>query len=103
MSLLSRSLRRSVLPLLCMLSGVCAAQQGRQFQNVPVVEATGGRVTSFITGTFQSPPSIGTDILFVNAPVGNAAASSTTVGTMLYGQGFTTLPLNQITFPNATN
>src|ERR1019366_10770272 len=68
MSIFSRSFWRSVSPLLCVLSSVCAAQQGKpQFTNVPQVEQTGGRVASFLTGNFQQPPNL-TDILYIGAP-----------------------------------
>jgi hypothetical protein len=104
MPLFSRLLQRLVLCLLGMISGVCAAQQGAQFLNLPRVQPTGGRVTSFEAGVFQNP-SGGTDIVYVNAPVSSVgmSSSSVTAGIMLDGAGFTALPQNQITFPNTAN
>ena len=103
MSIFSRSFWRSVSPLLCVLSSVCAAQQGKpQFTNVPQVEQTGGRVASFLTGNFQQPPNL-TDILYIGAPTFSGTTPSITVGTMLAGQGFTTLAQNQATFQNVSN
>ena len=104
MSLFSRSLWRSVFFLLCVVSGVCAAQQSKpQFINVPEVEPTGGRPTSFVAGIFQKPSSGQTDILYINAPVPTGGALSFTAGTMLSGQGFTTLiPLNTGNFTNVS-
>jgi hypothetical protein len=98
----SRKLCRSVFSLLCMLSGVCAAQQNNQFLNVPQVEGTGGQVASFLTGTFQQPPNL-TDILYINAPVVSGTTSSITVGELLNGQGFTNLGENQIAFTNVSS
>ncbi len=98
----SRTLSRSVFSLLCMLSGVCAAQQNNQFMNVPQVEATGGRVASFVTGTFQQPADL-TDILYINASVVSGPTSSVTVGELLDGQGFTNLGENQIVFTGVSS
>jgi Bacterial Ig-like domain (group 3)/FG-GAP-like repeat len=102
MSLFSRFLRCPVLCLLCMISGVCAAQQTTQFLNLAGVQPTGGRVTSFLAGVFQQPPSR-TDFLYVNAPVGSGVGSSVTAGVQLSGQGFTGLIENQITFTHVSN
>ena len=104
MSLSGRSLRRSVVSLLCILSGVCTAQT-RLFLNVPVVESTPGRVASFVPEILQQPPNR-TDILWVDAPTVSGVTSSITVGELLSGtggQGFFNLGENQITFPNVSN
>ena len=101
MSLSSRTSRLSVFCLFSTLSVICAAQQ--QFLDVPQVRATGGQVTSFVTGQVQYPPNF-TDMLWVNAPVGSGTSASVTVGELLNqnGSGFQNLPLNQITFPNVS-
>lgn len=104
MSIFSRSFWRSVSPLLCVLSSVCAAQQGKpQFTNVPQVEQTGGRVASFLTGNFQQPPNL-TDILYIGAQVVDpgGGASTVTVGELLNHQGFTNLAENQIIFTSVS-
>jgi len=86
-----------------MLPGVCAAQ-GNQFLSLPEVQLTGGRVGSFLTGTFQSPPSFA-DVLYINAPAGSGATASVTVGELLNqgGPGFLNLTENHIAFTNAAN
>jgi len=100
MSRFSRILRRTLCCLLGVVSGVCAAQQ---FGNVPNVHTTGGRVTSILTGTFQSQPE-GPDVLYVNAPTVTAGISSVVAGTMLNGPpGLTSLAENTVTFINVTN
>ncbi len=109
MSLSSRSLRRSVLCLWCMISGVCAAQilQIQQFQSVPQVLPTNGRVASFLTGSFQAQ-STRSDFLYVNSPVGGGANSTITAGVELVGpvgQGFSPPGANgnQIQFNGVSN
>jgi hypothetical protein len=102
MSLSSRSLRRSVFSLLCMLSGVCVAQQAQQFLNVPEVHLTGGRVSSFLAGSFQQPPDQ-TDMLYINAPTVSGTKSSVIAGELLYKQGFFNFGQNEITFQDVTN
>ena len=89
MSVLHRSLRRSVLGLLCMLPGICAAQS-LQFLNVPAVELTGGRVSSFATGIFQSGHPGGVDMLYINTATGSGTTMSVAAGVLLNnsGQGF---------------
>lgn len=113
MLLSCRFLRRSMVWLLCAVCGTCAVQvcQGQgtqssnQFLNVEQVQPTGGRVTSFVTGSFQSPPQ-GTDFLYVNAPVVSGGVSSITAGEILSqsGSGFN-IPTgeNQIIFTNVSN
>lgn len=104
MSLSSRFLRRSVLCLLSMMTGLCAAQV-TQFQSVPEVQPTGGRVTSFLIGSFQKQ-STRPDFLYVNAPVGSGTASTITAGAELIGlvgQGFSSPAGNQIPFNNVSN
>ena len=98
-----RSLRRSVLSLLCILSGVCAAQ-GTQFLNVPEVESTGSRVSSFQAGIFQRPQSL-TDLLYIGAPTVSGTTSSVIVGDLLNqgGPGFNNFGENQIIFSGVTN
>ena len=93
---------RSVLSLLCVFPGVCAAQAGQQFLNVPEVEPTGGRVTSFLTGTFQNPPD-STDILYIGAPTVSGTSSTIVAGVLLYHQGFNNIAQNRITFQNVSN
>jgi hypothetical protein len=87
-----------------MLSGAGAAQQARQFLNVPEVELTGGQVASFLAGAFQRPANL-TDILYIGAPTGSGITSSISVGAMLNqgGPGFTRLGLNKIDFHNVSN
>ena len=63
------------------------AQQTTQFLNLPSVQQTGGRVTSFETGGIQSP-SDGTDILLCQCSVGSGGTSSVTAGIMLNQSGF---------------
>ena len=103
MSVSHRSLRRSVFTLLYMLSGLCAAQTN-QFLNLPKVQFTNGRVSSFVAGTLQYPPSF-TDVLYVNAPVGSGTTTSVTVGELLNqgGPGFLNLNENHIVFTNVAN
>ncbi|MDP9049605.1 MAG: FG-GAP-like repeat-containing protein [Acidobacteriota bacterium] len=106
MSLSCRFLRRSVLCLLCMIPGVCAAQL-QQFQSVPQVLPTGGRVTSFLTGSFQAG-STRPDFLYVNAPVGSGSTSTVAAGVELIGpvgQGFSAAGANgnQIQFTGVSN
>ena len=86
-----------------MVPGLCVAQQSQQFVTINKVELTGGQVTSFATGSLQSP-SGGTDFLYVGAPVGSGANTSVTVGELLNqsGSGFINLGENQITFPNVS-
>ncbi len=103
MLLSSCTLRRTAFCLLAMVSGVCAAQQ--QFVSVPEVQpTTGGRVTSFVTGSFQFLQPTGLpDILYINAPTGSGTTSSVLVGEMLNSQGFTDAGENQIIFKNVSN
>ena len=98
MSVSHRFLRRTVLSLLYMLPGICAAQTN-QFLNIPAVQLTNGRVSSFLTGAFQSPPSF-TDMLWINTPVGSGTSTSVTVGEELNqgGSGFDNHGQNEIIF-----
>jgi len=94
------TLRRWLVCLVWMLTGVCAAQKPF-FNNQPKVQLTGGRVTSFVTGIFQTHAP-GTDILFINAATGSGASSSVLVGEHLspiYG----TAAYNSIIFTGVTN
>ena len=98
MSVSHRFLRRTVLSLLYMLPGICAAQTN-QFLNIPAVQLTNGRVSSFLTGAFQSPPSF-TDMLWINTPVVSGTSTSVTVGEELNqgGSGFDNHGQNEIIF-----
>ena len=93
--------RCSVLCLLGMLAFACAAQQ---FVSSPAVEVTGGRVTSFQTGSFQNPTK-GVDILYLNAPANLNSIQGVVAGEYLNaGNGqFEDLGLNHILFTGATN
>ena len=105
MSLSSRTLRRSVLGLSCLLPAVCAAQPGVPQFVQPIVEYTGGQVTSFVPGNLQFGLST-QDILYINAATVSGSTSSVLVGELLStsnGQGFQNLNDNQITFPNVSN
>jgi hypothetical protein len=82
-----------------MLSGACAAQY--QFNNQPKVQLTGGRVTSFVTGSFQTMAP-GTDILFINAATSSGASSSVLVGEHL-SPTYDPANSNYITFAGASN
>jgi hypothetical protein len=86
-----------------MLPGLCAAQ-ANQFQNLPDVRITGGRVGSFLPGVLQSPQSL-TDLLWVNAAVGSGVTSSVTVGEELNqgGPGFFNGGENHIVFTSVAN
>jgi hypothetical protein len=101
MLLLRSSLRRSVLWLLCLGSAACGAQ-GTQFQLAPQVEPTGGRVTAFITGAFQTL-SVAPDILYTNS-LNSGGSAAIQVGELLNlnGAGFTALAANTITFTGAS-
>ena len=109
MVLSNRNLRRSVLCLLVMMTVVCAAQVP-QFQGQIDVELTGGRVTSFVTGTLQYPIN-GTDILYINAPTiinntHNVPISGVLAGEYLNtsnGGGLEDLGQNHIFFAGATS
>ncbi len=105
MSVSPRSLRRSVLGLLCMLPGICAAQQSQQFLYVPTVESTGGRVSSFVTGLFQTQNPGGTDIFYINAPTVSGGVSSVTAGEYLNksGGGFQFFNQDEINFTKVSN
>jgi hypothetical protein len=109
--LFSRRLLRSVIFALAVASGACAANRSGaqtkprgvpQFAQ-PTIEATGGNVSSFITGDFDNTGL--TDILYVNPPVTSAGVTSVTVGQLLQKQsyGFINLTGNQIAFPNTTS
>ena len=105
MSLSSRTLRCSVLALSCLLPIVCAAQLSIPQFIQPIVEYTGGQVTSFVPGNLQYGLAT-QDILYVNAPTVSGSTSSVLVGELLsvnQGQGITNLGENQITFPNVSN
>src|ERR1035437_3013316 len=107
MSLFCRTLRCSVLCLLSLLPAVCAAQPGVPQCLQPIVEYTGGRVTSFLPGGLQSGTGGATssDIFYVNAATVSGTTSSVLVGALLStnsGQGDTNLAQNQITFPNVS-
>ena len=105
MSVFPRSLRRSVLGLLCMLPGICAAQQSQQFLYVPTVELTFGRVSSFVTGLFQTQNPGGTDIFYINAPTVSGGVSSVTAGEFLNksGGGFQFFNQDEINFTKVSN
>jgi hypothetical protein len=105
MSLSSHTLRRSVLGLSCLLPAVCAAQPGIPQFVQPIVEYTGGRVTSFVPGSLQGGLTT-QDILYINAATVSGSTSSVLVGELLstnQGQGLQNLNENQITFPNVSN
>ena len=104
MPLCRRTLRCLVICLLGTISGVCAAQlAGNQFTNQPKEWLTYGRVTGFLTGTLQYPPS-GPDILFINAPTITAGIPSILVGELLQGNpSLNNLKPNQIPFTNVSN
>ena len=105
MSLSSRTLRRSVLGLSCLLPAVCAAQPGVPQFVQPIVEYTYGRVTSFVPGSLQGGLAT-QDILYINAATVSGSTSSVLVGELLstnQGQGLQNLNENQITFPNVSN
>ncbi len=101
----SRFYRRSALLLLCMMSGVCAAQPGKPQFVLPKVEPTFGQVASFLVGPLQEPNALSTDFFYVNAPVVSAGTSAVTVGELLSNQagGFNNLLQNQLTFPNVSS
>jgi hypothetical protein len=101
MTLSTRSLRRSVICLIGMMCVSCAAQQ---FIGAPDVELTGGRVTSFLTGTIQYPTN-GPDILYINAPASISNGTGVVAGVKLNaGNGqFEDRGQNHILFTNATN
>jgi hypothetical protein len=103
MSLLSRVRLRSAVTLFPLIAAVCAAQPGQPQFKVPIVESTGGRVTSFVPGSLQGTATVSNDILYVNAPTGSGTGSSVTVGELLNQQGFTNKGQNQITFTGTTN
>jgi hypothetical protein len=85
-----------------MLPGLCAAQ-ANQFLNLPLVQMTAGRVSSFLPGMLQSPASL-TDLLWVNAAVGSGVTSSVTVGEELnQGGGFFNGGENHIVFTSVAN
>ncbi len=105
MLLSCRPLRCSILCLLSLLSGVCAAQQSIPQFIQPIVEYTGGQVTSFVPGNLQGalPTS---DILYINAAVVSGSSSSVLVGEQLSvnsGQGAQNVDNDQITFSNVSN
>ena len=89
-----------------MMSVSCAAQQ---FIGAPDVELTGGRVTSFLTGTFQYPTN-GPDILYINASAPIKNSYGVLVPTVVIGEDLNrgngnpaALQPNQIVFTGATN
>jgi len=102
MSLSSRSLRRSVFLSLFLLSGLCVAQQSTPQFNVPEVEQTYGRVSSFLVGSFQ-PSGASADIFYIDAASVSGTSSSVTVGELLNDQGFTNFNFDRITFTNVSN
>ena len=103
MSLSSRTLRRSVFLSFVLVSGLCIAQQQATPQfNVPEVELTYGRVSSFLVSSFQ-PSGTPNDILYIGAPVVSGTTSSVTMGELLNDQGFTNYDFNRITFTNVSN
>jgi hypothetical protein len=93
----SRTLRHSVLPLLWIVTSACFAQTNPQFSQ-PKIEATSGRVTSFLVGGFE--PSTTDDILYINAAVNVGGASQVTAGELLNQPSDINLIQNQIVFPN---
>jgi hypothetical protein len=103
MPLLGRILRRSVCCLLGLVSGVCAAQQSPQVKAQPYVQSTGGRVTSFLPGIFQSPAG-GVDILYINAPAIINGSPTIIAGAMLNGSPTFAIPDgDKIPFTNVSN
>jgi Bacterial Ig-like domain (group 3) len=103
MSRFSRILRRTICCLLGVVSGVCAAQQSTQFNALPYVQKTGGRVTSFLPGSFQNP-SAGVDILYINAPAIINQNPIIVAGAMLNGiPTYAVLGENSIQFTKASN
>ncbi|MGA1984063.1 MAG: FG-GAP-like repeat-containing protein [Acidobacteriaceae bacterium] len=87
-----------------MLPGICAAQN-QQFLNLPQVQLTSGRVSSFLTGVLQTNSPGGTDIFYINAPTGSGTTTSVTAGALLShsGGGFLNQNQNRITFTNVSN
>jgi hypothetical protein len=92
-----------------MLPVACCGQQAQQFKGVPDVELTGGRVTSFLTGSFQVPGN-GVDILYINAPALTPNTNGIPTEGILAGEdlnqngsGLQDLGQNQIIFTGATN
>jgi len=85
-----------------MLTGAADAGAQEQFVNQPKVNLTGGRVTSFLTGNFQTGVS-GTDFLYINAATGTGASSSITVGELLNSSKYVAEPVDQITFTGTAN
>jgi hypothetical protein len=87
-----------------MLPGICAAQN-QQFLNLPQVQFTSGRVSSFLTGVLQTQSPGGTDIFYINAPTGSGTTTSVTAGALLShsGGGFLNQNQNRITFTNVSN
>jgi hypothetical protein len=96
-----RSLRRTLLFLLCLVAGVSSAQT--PFVNQPKVWTSAGRVTSFLTKVFQTGSSY-IDMLYVNAPATSGSSSSVSAGVWLNGpKVYTTLDENIISFTGASN
>jgi hypothetical protein len=89
-----------------MASGVCAAQQSSQFNALPYVQTTGGRVTSILSGTFQYQSSApGPDILYINAPTKTVAGVPAIVAGALINDppGFLSADADEISFTNVSN
>src|SRR5664280_373877 len=110
MSCFGRILRRTLCCLLGMASGVCAAQQSAQFNALPYVQSTGGRVTSILSGTFQYQSNApGPDILYINAPTMAAASTGAVLPTIVAGilinaqTGFEYHDAETIPFTNVSN
>ncbi|MDR3746191.1 MAG: FG-GAP-like repeat-containing protein [Acidobacteriaceae bacterium] len=102
MSHFGRSLRRTLLCLLCLTTAVASAQT-TPFINQPKVWTSGGRVTSFLTKIFQTGSSY-MDMLYVNAAATSGSNSSVTAGVWLNGpKVYTVLDENEIAFTGASN
>jgi hypothetical protein len=93
-----------------MTSGVCAAQQSAQFNATPYVQSTYGRVTSILSGTFQSKSNaLGPDILYINAPTMAAASTGAVFPTIVAGAlindppSFLKADADAIPFTNVSN
>jgi hypothetical protein len=89
-----------------MVSGVCAAQQSSQFNALPYVQSTYGRVTSILSGTFQYQSNApGPDILYINAPTTDSAGDPAIVAGILanYPPTFQFVGADVISFTKVSN
>jgi hypothetical protein len=106
MSSSSRAVRHSLLSFLFLwaISTVCVArgysQTNPQFIQ-PTVEATNGRVASFVAGQFNQSGI--TDILYINSATAVGTSFQVTVGELLNQPSPVNLNQNQIVFSNVLN